>query len=112
MDNKQALNYINEWIKDEYSLTEQDREALNHALDALSLLIPKQPIRIGTAVSYNVKECPHGHKVVFNYKWTNDTNNMYHSRFQNWFNGCPRCGQRFTPITWNVGEWESEVNNG
>ena len=108
MNDKQALNYINEWLKDEYSLTEQDREALYHALDALSLLIPKQPIRIGTAVSYNVKECPHCHKVVFNYEWTNDTNNMYHSRFQNWFNGCPRCGQRFTPITWNVGECESE----
>lgn len=56
MDDKQAFNYINEWIKDEYSLTEPDREALNHALDALSLLIPKQPLRIGTAVSYNVKE--------------------------------------------------------
>ena len=84
MNNKQALNYINEWIKDEYSISYQDREALDHALDALSLLIPKQPIRIGTAVSYNVKECPHCHKVVFNYEWTNDTKNMYHSRFQNW----------------------------
>ena len=106
MDDKQAFNYINEWLTDEYSLTEQDREALNRALDALSLLIPKQPMRIGTAVSYNVKECPRCHKVVFNnYEWTNDTKNMYHSRFQNWFNGCPRCGQRFTPITC-VGEWE------